>query len=290
MSWAHGGGGGGGGGGAPPPTSTVYVANLPPGTDEELLAEHFGTIGLIKRDKRTGRAKVWLYRDKESMALKGDATVTYEDPFAAAAAVDWFHNKDFHGKAIAVSLAQTKHGSGGGASVGGGAGVGGGGDGHGYSAGDGGFGRGEEAGGGGEMRGAGAGDAVLGGAPGDGGGAVAAGPGKPWQQQGDWMCPNATCGNVNFAFRGECNRCATPRPAGGGGGAGAGGAGMGRGGGRGGRGGDSGRGGRGFGGPPGLFGPMDWPCPMCGNMNWAKRAKCNICNTSRPGTSEGGAR
>ncbi|CAI5940804.1 unnamed protein product [Closterium sp. NIES-64] len=202
MSWAQGGGGGGGGGvgGAPPPTSTIYVANLPPGADEELLAEHFGTIGLIKRDKRTGRAKVWLYRDKESMALKGDATVTYEDPFAAAAAVDWFHNKDFHGRTIAVSLAQTKHGSAGGA--------GGGGNGFGHSGDV--SGRGEEGGGGGEVRGGGGGD---------GGAVTAAAQGKPWQQQGDWMC-----------------------------------------------------------------------AAMCGNMNWAKRAKCNICNTSRPGTSEGGAR
>ncbi|CAI7879389.1 unnamed protein product [Closterium sp. NIES-54] len=189
MSWAQGGGGGGGGGGgvggAPPPTSTIYVANLPPGADEELLAEHFGTIGLIKRDKRTGRAKVWLYRDKESMALKGDATVTYEDPFAAAAAVDWFHNKDFHGRTIAVSLAQTKHGSAGGAGGGGAGGGAGGGNGYPGDV----SGRGEEGGGGGEMRGAvGAG----GGGGGDGGAVAAAAQGKPWQQSGDWMCPNAT--------------------------------------------------------------------------------------------------
>lgn len=26
----------------------VYVCNLPPGTDENMLAEHFGTIGLLK--------------------------------------------------------------------------------------------------------------------------------------------------------------------------------------------------------------------------------------------------
>ncbi|CAI5467432.1 unnamed protein product [Closterium sp. Yama58-4] len=170
---AQGGGGGGGAGGAPPPTSTIYVANLPPGADEELLAEHFGTIGLIKRDKRTGRAKVWLYRDKESMALKGDATVTYDDPFAAAAAVEWFNNKEFHGRTIAVSLAQTKHGGAGGG--------GGGGNGFGHSGDV--SGRGEEGGGGGEMRGAGGGD---------GGAVAAAAQGKPWQQQGDWMCPNAT--------------------------------------------------------------------------------------------------
>jgi hypothetical protein len=31
-----------------PPNSSVYVCNLPPGTDETMLAEYFGTIGLLK--------------------------------------------------------------------------------------------------------------------------------------------------------------------------------------------------------------------------------------------------
>jgi len=89
------------------------------------------------------------------------------------------------------------------------------------------------------------------------------GPGKAWQQDGDWMCPNTSCGNVNFAFRGVCNRCGSARPAGVGG-AGGGGGGRGRGHGsadaRG-----SNRAGAAaavVGGPPGLFGPNDWPCPM----------------------------
>jgi len=67
----------------------------------------------------------------------------------------------------------------------------------------------------------------------------------------------ASCGNVNFAFRGVCNRCGTPRPAGAGGtGAGVAGRGRGRG--------STDAGGRGqpVGGPTGLFGPNDWPCPM----------------------------
>lgn len=68
-----------------------------------------------------------------------------------------------------------------------------------------------------------------------------------------------SCANINFAFRGVCNRCGTARPAGNSGGGG-GGAGGGRGRGRGGS--DAGRGGRGPGGPPGLFGPNDWNCPM----------------------------
>lgn len=91
---------------------------------------------------------------------------------------------------------------------------------------------------------------------------------------------------MNFAFRGVCNRCGSARPAGAsGGGAGSGGRGRGRGGS------DSGVHGRpATGATPGLFGPNDWNCPMCGNINWAKRTKCNICNTNKPGITEGGVR
>ncbi|XP_037089542.1 transcription initiation factor TFIID subunit 15-like [Pollicipes pollicipes] len=31
---------------------------------------------------------------------------------------------------------------------------------------------------------------------------------------GDWKCPNDDCGNVNFAWRHECNRCQTGRDGG----------------------------------------------------------------------------
>ncbi|KAI3812351.1 hypothetical protein L1987_17058 [Smallanthus sonchifolius] len=243
---------------------SVYVCNLPPGTDEDMLAEFFGTIGLLKKDKRTGRPKIWLYHDKVTNEPKGDATVTYEDPYAAQAAVEWFNNKEFHGNIIEVLIAQSKNPqnlvapfvdsslvndvepdeSGRDMSESG-------------------------------ARGRGHGDAS---------GNI---PPKAWQQDGDWMCPNTSCTNVNFAFRGVCNRCGSARPAGAsGGGAGGGGRGRGRGGGP-----DS-VGGRGaVGGPTGgLFGPNDWSCPMCANINWAKRLKCNICNTNKPGVSEGGVR
>lgn len=92
-----------------PSTASIYVCNLPPGTDETLLAEHFGTIGLLKKDKRTGRPKIWIYKDKISQEPKGDATVTYEDPHAAAAAVEWFNNTDFHGSIIGVFIAESKN-------------------------------------------------------------------------------------------------------------------------------------------------------------------------------------
>lgn len=33
---------------APPLNGSVYVCDLPYGTDEDMLAEYFGTIGVIK--------------------------------------------------------------------------------------------------------------------------------------------------------------------------------------------------------------------------------------------------
>lgn len=64
-----------------------------------------------------------------------------------------------------------------------------------------------------------------------------------------------SCGNVNFAFRGVCNRCETARPSGASG-SGAGGRGRGRGQ-------ETGGPGRSVGVPTGgLFGPNDWACPM----------------------------
>ncbi|XP_057478281.1 transcription initiation factor TFIID subunit 15 [Actinidia eriantha] len=244
-----------------PSNGSVYICNLPPGTDESMLAEYFGTIGLLKKDKRSGRPKIWLYRDKVTNEPKGDATVTYEDPHAALAAVEWFNNKDFHGMKIGVFIAESKSK-----------------DDQSYSSGnpvpdpssDNDFLGLEETASDLNGRGRGRGDAS----------------GKAWQQEGDWLCPNTSCSNVNFAFRGVCNRCGSARPAGGfGSGAGAGGRGRGRGSH------DSGAHGRTpVGGPTGLFGPNDWSCPMCGNINWAKRSKCNVCNTNKPGTSEGGVR
>ena len=80
-----------------PDTDCVYISGLPQHVTEEDLAQHFGSIGIIKQDKKLKKPKIWLYRDKASGTLKGDGTVTYEDPFSAGSAVQWFHGKEFKG-------------------------------------------------------------------------------------------------------------------------------------------------------------------------------------------------
>lgn len=45
-----------------PSTDEVYIQGLPPDTNEAALAEYFGSIGLIKVDKKTRKPKIWLYR------------------------------------------------------------------------------------------------------------------------------------------------------------------------------------------------------------------------------------
>ena len=81
-----------------PDTDTVYITGLPPDTTESSLAEYFGSIGTIKLDKKTKKLKIWLYRDKSTGNLKGDGTVSYEDPFSAASAIEWFNNKEWKGQ------------------------------------------------------------------------------------------------------------------------------------------------------------------------------------------------
>ena len=235
----------------PQGNDTVYVAGLPDTVSERDIAAHFGSIGQLKQDKKRRCEKIWLYRDRDTGLPKGDATVSYMDPHAAEAAVNWFNSTQFMGRTLSVSLAERK--------------------------------------GGGESlnlpashfadplgRNANADNAANDAAhpdptsaPNDDDDAHARGnparaPGAPKERRdGDWPCPNASCGNVNFAYRGQCNRCGAARPASAGGG------GVGKN--------DK---------PNGIFGPDDWTCSNCFNVNWARRKKCNECGAPKEGKAK----
>ena len=65
-------------------------------------------------DKKTNKPKIWLFKDKNSGAPKGEATITYDDPSAATAAIQWFNGQPFNnGPNIKVSMATRKNNFGG---------------------------------------------------------------------------------------------------------------------------------------------------------------------------------
>ncbi|XP_053529508.1 TATA-binding protein-associated factor 2N isoform X4 [Ictalurus punctatus] len=156
--------------------NTIFVQGLGEEVTTHEVAEFFKQIGIIKLNKKTGKPMINLYTDKATGRLKGEATVSFDDPPSAKAAIDWFDGKEFNGKPIKVSFATrraefSQRGGGGGGGGGGGRGRGG-------------------------FRGRGS----FGGGP------------SFDVKGGDWLCPNSSCGNMNFARRFECNKCGTPKP------------------------------------------------------------------------------
>ncbi|XP_051572712.1 RNA-binding protein FUS-like isoform X2 [Myxocyprinus asiaticus] len=172
--------------------NTIFVQGLGDNYTVDSVADFFKQIGIIKINKKTGLPMINLYTDRETGKLKGEATVSFDDPPSAKAAIDWFDGKDFNGNPIKVSFATRRadFGRGGGGMRGG--------RGRGGPVGRGGFGGGRGGGNGG-------------GFPGNNGG------GGGQQRSGDWKCSNLSCGNLNFSWRNECNQCKADKPEGSGG-------------------------------------------------------------------------
>jgi len=88
-----------------------------------------------------------------------------------------------------------------------------------------------------------------------GGGGRGRGPGD-----GDWICPEPECGSMNFARRTACHRCGIEKKVK-----------------------NTKKMGVEIGAglaekSNGLFSAEDWQCGKCGNVNWARRSTCNVCN------------
>ncbi|XP_063060830.1 RNA-binding protein FUS-like [Engraulis encrasicolus] len=219
--------GGGGGEQDNSDNNTIFVQGLGEDVTTQEVADYFKQIGIIKVNKKTGLPMINLYTDKATGKLKGEATVSFDDPPSAKAAIDWFDGKEFQGKPIKVSFATRRAEFAQGGRGGRGGGGGGGGRGGGFR--------------------------------GRGGGGFGGGGPNFDVKGGDWPCPNSSCGNMNFARRQECNKCGAPKPGdsfGGGERGGRGGFGGDRGGGFRGRGGGGFRGGDrgGYGGDRGGYG------------------------------------
>eukprot|EP00240_Pyramimonas_obovata_P015130 CAMPEP_0118924224 /NCGR_PEP_ID=MMETSP1169-20130426/2455_1 /TAXON_ID=36882 /ORGANISM="Pyramimonas obovata, Strain CCMP722" /LENGTH=189 /DNA_ID=CAMNT_0006865315 /DNA_START=139 /DNA_END=706 /DNA_ORIENTATION=- len=92
----------------------IYVTGFPEDATEDEVRELFSGIGVIARVRqKRGYKDQWpfaikMYKD-DSGKLKGDGTVTYEDPSAAQAAPDFFNGYSMRGSTLTVQMATMAH-------------------------------------------------------------------------------------------------------------------------------------------------------------------------------------
>uniref|UniRef100_A0A4W6FEN4 TAF15 RNA polymerase II, TATA box binding protein (TBP)-associated factor n=1 Tax=Lates calcarifer TaxID=8187 RepID=A0A4W6FEN4_LATCA len=85
--------------------NTIFVQGLGEDVTVKEVGDFFKQIGIIKVNKKTGLPMINIYNDKATGRPKGEATVSFDDPPSAKAAIEWFDGKDFNGKPIKVSFA-----------------------------------------------------------------------------------------------------------------------------------------------------------------------------------------
>nr|CDJ96670.1 Zinc finger domain containing protein [Haemonchus contortus] len=81
-------------------------------------------------------------------------------------------------------------------------------------------------------------------------------------KEGEWACPDPKCAHVNPEFKNACETCGRQKPR------------------------SKNRVGKEIGKEmadksKGLFAAEDWVCSKCGNVNWARRKTCNVCNAPK---------
>ncbi|KAF4074158.1 hypothetical protein AMELA_G00236310 [Ameiurus melas] len=178
--------------------STIYITGLTEKATLADMADFFKHSGTIRINRRLNQPAINIYTDKDSGKPKGDATLSYDEPSCARAAVEHFNGKEFQGRRLNVSMARRKAVPGfmrGGMPMRGGPNM---------------MDRGGMMGRGGDRggfppRGGPRGAMAWGGPP---------GANNVPKRAGDWECPNSGCNNQNFAWRTECNQCKAPRPEG----------------------------------------------------------------------------
>jgi RNA-binding protein FUS len=84
--------------------NTIFVQGLGENLTVKSVADYFKHIG-IKTNKKTRQSMINLYTDRETGKLKGEATVSFDDPPSAKAATDWFDGKKFSVNPIKISFA-----------------------------------------------------------------------------------------------------------------------------------------------------------------------------------------
>ena len=78
----------------------VFIEGLPLNVQVNDVVKYFSTVGKVKLDRETRNPRVWLYKNKNTGDLTGEATVTYVDRESQKLAIQSFHGKLFMNRYI----------------------------------------------------------------------------------------------------------------------------------------------------------------------------------------------